>query len=191
MDALENDRIFFRMKYDKHPKNTNPTSFGKIQFTTTSDPLFDDTKSVTFDVFPDGKWHFYELDMNAVTSWVGLVNNIRFFPCEDGAINDEFFLSFFEIGSNEFTFSFDTPEAGSPGFVVGTKALNQALTITKDVNDTLIVNIDGYGDVSITLTPQSASPLLIARDISLQLGKVAIGGYTRAEAFLDEEFKIR
>ena len=53
VDALVNDRIFFRMKYDKHPKNTNPTSFGKIQFTTTSDPLFDDNKSVTFDVFPD------------------------------------------------------------------------------------------------------------------------------------------
>jgi hypothetical protein len=51
----------------------------------------------------------------------------------------------------------------------------------------LIVNIDAYGDVSITLTPQTANPEIIARDISLQLGKVGIGGYIRADAFIDLE----
>lgn len=31
LDSLVNGHIFFRLKYDKHPKNPNPTSYGKIQ----------------------------------------------------------------------------------------------------------------------------------------------------------------
>ena len=185
VDAQVNEKIFFRLKYDKHPKNTNATNIGKIRFITTSDPIFNDDKSVNFEVFPDGKWHFYEINMAEVQTWVGNVNNIRFFPCINGAKNDEFFLNFFEIGSNVFTFSFDNSKAGSPGKVVGAKALTSSIQIQKDVNDKLFVNIDGYGDVRITLTPQTVPPEIIARDISLQLGKVGIGGYIRAEAFID------
>lgn len=191
VDALTNDRIFFRLKYDKHPKNQNPTTFGKIQWTTTADPIFGDNKSITFDVIPDGKWRFYEIDMNQSPSWVGLVNRVRFFPCENGFQNDEFFLSFFEIGSNEFDFSFTEESAGTPGFAKGSKVLNESITIEKDVNDKLLVNIDDYGDVQITLSPQTATPLIIARDISLQLGKIGIGGYVRAEAFLDDDNRLR
>lgn len=191
VDALANDRIFFRMKYDKHPKSQGDTTFGKIQWTTTSDPLFDEAKSVTFDLISDGRWQFYEINMAEVSSWVGEVNRVRFFPCEDGFFNDEFFLSFFEIGSNVFDFSFEEEDAGTPGFAEGAVTLNQAITIEKDVNDKLIVNIDDYGDVQITLTPQTSQPFLIARDISLQLSKVGIGGYTRAEAFLTEDFRLR
>lgn len=185
IDALVNDRIFFRMKYDKHPKNTAPTSFGKIRWTTTSDPTFDDDKSVTFELTADGKWVFYEVNMGGVSTWVGFINNIQFFPCEDGARNDEFFLNFFEIGTNDFTFSFDNEKAGSVGKATAGLPLLGEVTIEKDINDKLIVNIDNYGDVRITLTPQTATPSIIARDISLQLGKIAIGGYLRAQAFID------
>jgi hypothetical protein len=187
IDALANERIFFRLKYDRHPKNTNATNLGKIRFTTISDPIFNDEKSVTFEIFPDGKWHFYEINVGEVGTWVGSINNIRFFPCINGARNDEFFLNFFEIGSNNFTFSFENPRAGSSGRAVGVKSLSAPITVQKDVNDKLIVNIDDYGDVRITLTPQTAPPEIIARDISLQLGKVGIGGYIRAEAFLDPD----
>ncbi len=189
VDARVNERIFFRLKYDKHPKNTNATNLGKIQFLTVSDPVFNDTKSLQFEVFPDGKWHFYELNMGEVGAWVGSINNIRFFPCINGARNDEFFLNFFEIGSNVFSFSFDNTNAGLPGTATGGKQLVSALQIVKDINDRLVVNLDDYGDVSITLTPQTAPPEIIARDISLQLGKVGIGGYIRAEARIDQESK--
>lgn len=185
IDALVNDRIFFRMKYDKHPKNTAPTSFGKIRWTTVADPLFDDDKSVTFELIADGKWVFYEVNMGDVSTWVGLIDNIQFFPCEDGARNDEFFLNFFEIGTNDFTFSFDNEKAGRAGRATAGLPLVDEVTIEKDVNDKLIVNIDDYGDVRITLTPQTAAPSIIARDISLQLGKIAIGGYLRSQAFID------
>lgn len=187
IDSNSNDRIFFRLKYDKHPKNTNATNLGKIRFTTTADPVFDDLKSTTFTVIPDGKWHFYEINMRDVSTWVGNINNIRFFPCTNGARNDEFFLNFFEIGSNDFTFSFDNERAGKAAKAIGATSLGGPITIEKDVNDTLIVNIDGYGNVRIRLTPQKAHADIIARDISLQLGKIGIGGYIRAEAFLQDE----
>ncbi len=187
IDARVNSKIFFRLKYDKHPKNKSATSLGKIQFTTASDPVFNDEKSVNFEVIPDGRWKFYEVNMGEVSSWVGEVNSVRFFPCINGAVNDEFFLNFFEIGSNDFTFSFENPKAGVAAQIVGDLSLDTALTITQNVNDRLVVNIDGYGDVQITLTPQAALPKIIARDISLQLGKVGIGGYIRSEAFIEED----
>lgn len=187
VDALENGHILFRMKYDRHPKNPNPTTFGKIQWTTVADPLFNEDKSITFVVLPDGKWHLYDLNMNSAPNWVGQINQIRFFPCENGYRNDEFFLNFFEIGDTDFTFGFENERAGLPGRVVGAVSLTTELQIQSGVNDRLIVNIDGYGDVQITLTAQRAQPETIARDISLQLGKIAIGGYVRAQARIEDE----
>lgn len=189
IDALINDTIFFRLKYDKHPKNRNPTTKGKIQWVTTADPIFNDTKSIEFPLFTDGKWHFYELDMNLSTQWVGSINKIHFFPATDGFRNDEFFLNFFEIGSTDFSFSFDNSRSGLPGTAIGASALLEEIIITKDVNDKLIVNLDSYGDVQITLTPQSQQPSTIARDISAQLAKLAIGGYIRAQARIDPNTK--
>lgn len=187
LDALLNDHIFFRLKYDKHPKNPNPASYGKIQWTTSSDPLFDDSKSIAFPLLADGKWHLYDIDMNQASQWVGLINKVRFFPCEDGYINDEFFLTFFEIGTNDFDFSLDNPNAGIPGKLIGGEPLPEEITITRDVNDRLLVNIDGYGYVSITLSEQTGTRRTIARDIAIQLGKISIGGYVRAQTSLDEE----
>jgi len=187
VDAFINDRIFFRMKYDKHPKNTASTSLGKIRWTTVSDPIFNDIKSVTFELISDQKWIFYEINVGDVSTWVGEINNVQFFPSIDGAFNDEFFLNFFEIGTNDFEFSFDNPKAGTPGKLTGGLPVASELTIEKDVNDKLIVDIDGFGDAQITLTPQTANSLIIARDISLQLGKISVGGYLRAEALVDDQ----
>ncbi len=191
VDALVNDRIFFRMKYDQHPKSEEATSYGKIQWTTDSDPLFDEAKSITFDIINDGRWHLYEVNMGESFGWVGDVRRVRFYPCEDGHFNDEFFLGFFEIGTNSFDFSFDAEDAGSAGFSQGGRPVLGSTLIEKDVNDKLIVNLDEYGDVQITLTPQTVTAFLLTRDISLQLGKVAVGGYPRAEAFLTEDQRIR
>ncbi|KKL76816.1 hypothetical protein LCGC14_2041120, partial [marine sediment metagenome] len=186
VDALVNDRIFFRMKYDQHPNSNEPTTWGKITWTTAGDPLFDEPKTQTFEVIADGRWHLYEINMGENSNWVGEINRVRFYPCEDGFINDEFFLGFFEIGTSAFDFSFDSDVAGAAGFAQAGRSVLGSTVIEKGVNDKLIVNIDNYGDVQITLTPQEVTSFLLARDISLQLGKVAIGGYIRAECFLAE-----
>lgn len=187
VDSQTNNHIFFRMKYDKHPKNINPTTTGKIQWLTTADPVYDANKSIEFEVIPDGKWHLYDLNMDQATHWVGNINNLRFFPCENGYRNDEVFLNFFEIGTTDFNFSFENDRSGSPGRLTGGTPLLSAITITRGVNDKLLVNIDDYGSVQITLTPQTAQPADIAKDLSFQLGKVAVGGYNRAQARIDAE----
>lgn len=187
VDSQVNNHIYFRMKYDKHPKNVNPTNLGKIQWLTTADPVYDTNKTIEFEVIPDGKWHLYDLNMDQATYWVGNINAVRFFPCENGYRNDEVFLNFFEIGTSDFEFSFENERSGSPGYVMGATPLVGELTIEKDVNDKLLVNIDGYGYVQITLTPQTAQPSDIAKDLAFQLGKTAIGGYNRAQARIDAE----
>jgi len=185
IDTLSNNLISFRMKYDKHPRNTNTTSFGKVRWITQADSFFDDTKSQTFTLIPDGKWHIYEINVGQNPQWVGLVNNVQLFPGEDGARNDEFFLSYFDIGSTNFSFSFSNSLAGSPGSVTGGLPLTNQITIQKDFNDKLLININNYGFVQIVLTAQTGSPQTIARDISFQLGKIALGGYVRAFASID------
>ncbi|KKL05522.1 hypothetical protein LCGC14_2605200, partial [marine sediment metagenome] len=187
VDALVNDRIFFRMKYDQHPNSNESTTWGKITWTTAGDPLFDEPKTQTFEVIADGRWRLYEINMGENPNWVGLINRVRFYPCEDGFINDEFFLGFFEIGTSAFDFSFDSDVAGAAGFAQAGQLVLGSTVIEKGVNDKLIVNIDNYGDVQITLTPQEVTSFLLARDISLQLGKVAVGGYVRAECFLADD----
>lgn len=191
VDALVNDRIFFRMKYDKYPNSNEDTTWGKITWTTTADPLFDESKTQTFEVIADGRWHLYEINVGENPNWVGEINRVRFYPCEDGFTNDEFFLGFFEIGTSAFDFSFDEEDAGSAGFAQGARPITGSTLIEQGVNDKLIVNIDGYGDVQITLTPQEVTGFMLARDISLQLGKVAVGGYTRAEAYVLPDQTLR
>jgi len=186
VDSLEGNRIFFRLKYDKHPKNKNATSFGKIQWTTVADGTFNDTKSTTFSLLADGNWHLYEVNVGQNAQWVGLINNIRFYPCEDGARNDEFFISYFEIGNTNFTFDLSNPKAGTRGYVLGERIPEDQIIIQKDVNDKLLVNIDGYGFVQVVLVPQTGTLQTIMRDLSLQLGKISLGGYLRAEATVDD-----
>jgi hypothetical protein len=186
VDALVNDRITFRMKYDQHPRNRAATNLGKIQWLTQNDAVFDDTKSETFEVISDGRWILYDVNVGANQQWVGDVVNVRIFPCINGWRNDEVFINFFEIGTADFDFSFENEDAGTTGKSTGSEVLSGELTIEQGVNDRLIVNINSYGDVTITLTPQTVLPELIARDISLQLGKIALGGYLRAEAFIDD-----
>lgn len=189
VDTLVYDHIFFRMRYDKHPKNRNSTSFGKIQWTTTADAVFSDARSVIFPLVPDAGFKLYDVDMNQSRNWTGLVDKIRFFPCEDGAINDEFFLNFFEIGTVDIDFQLDNPDSGSSGRLIGGRALSSDITITEGINDRLRVNLDGYGFVEITLTPQTSSAAAIARDLSIQLSKIAIGGYMRALCSVDTATK--
>lgn len=82
---------------------------------------------------------------------------------------------------------------GQQGEAIGVELSTDTLTITKDINDKLIVNINNYGDAVIRLDPvQSASLLDVSFLLEKALASYDIGGYTYCEVLLKEnKFIIR
>lgn len=98
--------VFTEIKIKYLYKRVRPSSIastGKIQFTTDADPIFDDTKSKTFEVISDGNWHSYTVDMSDLQDWIGNITNLKIFFALDGAKDDEVFLESVSIESTSFT----------------------------------------------------------------------------------------
>lgn len=102
VDASKYTQIVLKYKYVRRRVASVATQ-GKVQFKTASSPVFDSTRELSFNVIPDGKWHTYTLDMAPVTSWVGLVTNLKIFFATNGFKDDEIFLEFVKIQSDNFT----------------------------------------------------------------------------------------
>lgn len=62
---------------------------GEVFFLTDSDPRWDGTKYLVFDVISDGEFHTYDLDMSSVSGWRGLIKQIRIDPVTSGGITIE------------------------------------------------------------------------------------------------------
>ena len=150
LDANTNTEIVLKIKYVKN-RSDSIADTGRVQFTTTSDLIFDEEKSVDFDLISDGDWHVYYISMGPVTSWVGLINNLKITFAINGRKDDEIFLSYIKIQQPSFTFCSDGCYEDSPDICTGiglqgtltSQPLQQTLfNIIEDVNDTVIVNLN-------------------------------------------------
>ena len=172
-------------------------SKGKIQWQRDGDLVWDDDKSLEFDITPDDKWRYYSINMGPAQWWQGNIRNLRIFPFLNTREGDKFFIrSIAMVSPTAFSctnptcsyysnYEHECPGAGSQGYCLGT-AITNTVTIVEGVNDELVVNIDDYGDQTIKLDASSGlSVTELARDIERQLTKVDIGGYTVASAERD------
>ncbi|MGI9649416.1 MAG: hypothetical protein ACR2OI_12960 [Acidimicrobiia bacterium] len=57
-----------------------PTTPGQVFFITEEDQLFDEAKSVVFNITSDGEMHTYEIDMSSSSGWAGMVALVRLDP---------------------------------------------------------------------------------------------------------------
>lgn len=107
MDAGLYTEVVLKFKYVRN-RSDSVASKGKLQFTTNSDLVFDDDKSLEFDVNSDGDWHIYYLNMGPVSTWVGYINNLKITFATDGRKDDEIFLSYIKIQQPSFNFCSDS-----------------------------------------------------------------------------------
>jgi hypothetical protein len=78
------------------------------------------------------------------------------------------------------------PGIGRQGSTEGSPITLSKLDLVAGVNDSLIVNIDGYGDVVVTLPETSgATPEEVARLLAIHIGSIDLGGYTHCEVYYD------
>lgn len=84
------------------------------------------------------------------------------------------------------------PGIGRQSEVQGLPVVFNSLNVVSGVNDRLIVNINGYGDVAITLLPGSYDLSLLARELETELSRLDTGGYPYSEViFIGGSFIIR
>lgn len=176
---------------------------GKIMWRTLSDSTWDDDKSMNFMVYADNTWHIYNLNMGEAQWWQGDINDIRVYPFIDAMSGDEFFIQDIKImsvnsykcikGSCSYQSLYSHPcgGIGSRFTCISDSNSLDLYTIEKDVNDTLSININNYGNEIIVVDPISnITGHELARNIAKVINKVGVGGYAEAEVEYDDENKM-
>ena len=59
-----------------------PAERAQLFFVTDADPVEDESKSATFEVIGDGRWHDYTVDLSDNPLWDGIVTGLRFDPVD-------------------------------------------------------------------------------------------------------------
>jgi len=197
------------MKYcptEREAHHQLPTT-GKVRWKTIADPLWSSSKEKEFTIYPDNAWHVYTLNMGEEQWWQGDVNMLRFWPTIDGASDDEFFVKYLKINSIDtyncsntqctyFTggnYTHPCAGVGLRGSCTSSRINNDSYTITENVNDEFIVNINGYGNETITIKQaNSATGDEVAKSLMDSISKTDVGGYaeTTVEYTNYGEFKV-
>ncbi|MCD9020673.1 right-handed parallel beta-helix repeat-containing protein [Cohnella silvisoli] len=80
-------------------KNTSSSNVGQIYFTTTTDGVWNDAKSISFGLtVNDPNYTVYTIDMSSVPGWTGTLSQLRIDP-EQGASSGSFSIDYIRIGS--------------------------------------------------------------------------------------------
>jgi hypothetical protein len=107
------------------------------------------------------------------------------------AINNVYFDDLLVVAQDEL--SIICPGIGRQGQAEGQEVLFSKLDILENINDTLIINLNGFGDVIIKLDPRNGMDPLEVRDaLEQKICALDLGGYPYAEvSFLDGKFIIK
>lgn len=170
-----------------------PTT-GRLQFQTVSDPTYDDEKVVDFPINPDNAYNEYTVDLSQTRLWQGDISRIRLYPFIDGSPGSQIHLQAIRVQSStkhacatgydgggvcsKFSeYSHPCPWTGSGGTSEAV-AISEGIDIIEGVNDELTINVNDYGEQTVTLKPAAGVGLAtIARDIEDKLSNIAIGGF--------------
>jgi hypothetical protein len=103
VDASINTEVLVRYKIVRN-RSDSIADRGVVQFQTTGDATWSEEKQLEFDVILDGKWHQYNLNFGPVSTWVGLISNLRIYFATNCAPSDEIFVNEIRIQSPIFSF---------------------------------------------------------------------------------------
>lgn len=183
---------------DEYGKKTIPTT-GKVMWMTASDPTWTDSKSKEFDVELTDQWYTYVINLGEARYWLGDVNNLRIYPFTDGFDDIKFMVKSIIIDSvTEYTclntqcsyysqFSHPCPGIGTRSSVTSGIPKSRYTTVS-GVSDTLILNIDGYGNEQIKLgNNDRLSGVEMSKILVDKISRVGVGTYAYAEVTYQEE----
>jgi len=201
-------KIVMKLNIMERLGNHSTPSFGRIAWLTVADPVWGSSKQIDFNIICDGAWHTYLLNMGEVQWWQGEINNLRIYPIlNDGSDGDEFLIKSIEIISTNdylcnnancsYYINYQHPCKGV-GLRASCASMTEALfaqtgeifefshnkeyTIEENINDELLVNINGYGFEIVKLKHVSNnSGSQLAKMISGEISRTDVGGYAEVE----------
>lgn len=200
VDASIYSTIKVDVRLDTGSSVVSPT-MGRIQFKTSSESEWSSGKTVDFSINDDTYYHEYSIDMTSNIKWSGNITRFRFYPMIDGPEGTKIHIKSIKIEARSLyacdsavtgsvcskysDYIHPCPWVGSPGYSLS-QELSDGITISKGVNDKILVNIDGYGNQAVTLRPVINSSIRdIAFDIQEKLNLIGIGGYSLARCYVD------
>lgn len=180
-------------KYEDYAPTT-----GKLMWQTTSDPTWDEDKSLLFELDTTDQWYTYVINAAEAQYWIGDISNFRVFPFIDGKPDIRFTIKSIVVDSiNDFKclntqcsyhskFSHPCSGIGTPSSITS-GVPKEKFTLVSGVNDDLIVNMDGYGDEKLRLGEfTNLSGKDMAKILVDKISRVGIGQYTYVDVKFDE-----
>ncbi len=201
-------RIVMKLNMVKRVGTQNIPAYGRVMWKTLANPTWASDKQFDFEIHNDTEWHTYFINMTDSQWWQGDINDLRVYPIlRDGRDGDEFYIRAIEILSVDkykclnvscdyySRYEHNCPGVGERGYCKS-KALaayvfegttyeyaeNKLFSVEKDVNDLILVNINGYGYENIVLEPFQTYPgRRVAKLLAKELSKLDVGGYAECE----------
>jgi hypothetical protein len=201
LDATANNIIKVGMRIDSTYTTVLPTT-ARIDFRTSDDVGWEAEKTKTFTIEPDNAYREYVIDMSEVQEWQGDVVRFRLWPTIDGDSGQKIHVRYIKASSTSTyicatkyygtlcskysSYSHPCPHIGTGGMSKGT-ALSNSITIQEGVNDKIIVDMNDFGNQTITLDPiVGGSRDIISKDIEYKLNMVGVGGYSGALCYVED-----
>jgi hypothetical protein len=183
---------------------TFDTLTGKIAWRMKTDPLYGDDACVEFDVYPDGVWHHYKVNLLENPWWVGNCIDVRLYPFIDGAPDMEVIIQRIAFTSSvhykcnyppcAYNRHYKHPCIAVGTYAKATSSLRKNLVEVNDDHCRIGVSFEDYPTTYVDLDLNHCSDCYsIAQDITLKINNLSYGGYKFAECqynSIEENFSI-
>ena len=195
-------RMMIKITAPINPYKSPPTE-GKLQWKTSTDDSWDADKSTTLILSSTDSWFLCEVDLSGHQYWSNNITSLRITPFEKGYEGIYFAIRYIRLASpTNFTClntqcsyysNYSHPCVGNATFSTVTAGVGKAnYTTVSGISDSLIVNIDGYGEERINLGTNDFLPgAEMAKLINSYLNRIDVGAYAYATVEHTEDNKLK
>ena len=203
--VAEDYPIFRMMIKITAPENPykDPPKNGKIHWKTSADDSWDDSKSESFEIRSIDSWFLCELTLDDHKYWSSSITALRITIFEGGYEGISFAIRYIRLESStkytclntqcSYYSKYSHPCKGVGGFssvIAGTG--NEYYTTVSGVSDSLLINIDGYGDECINLGNNlHLSGVDMSKKIAEYINRIDVGSYAYATVSHTEDNKLK
>jgi len=205
IEAEEYYTIVLVMKLTPLESKPYPPTTGRIMWTRTDNSTWEDHNSIDFDLDISDNWYRYTINLGPERWWQGTINNLRIYPALDGHRGCKFAFKEISIVSHSnykcrqtncsYFLNYSHPCKGSGKAATATSSENKKhYTTIEGVSDSLVLNIDNYGDYSILLgSNYNLTILNICKLLEQCISTLGIGGYNYVEVTptIDNKIEIK
>lgn len=195
-------RMMLKMTVPTNPYKNAPT-VGRVQWKTSADDSWDLDKSEVYTIDSLDTWFMCELQLHGHQFWSNSITALRITLFEEGYEGISFAIRYIRLASDTNFVCLNTqcsyhtkyahPCVGGSVFSSATASKgNDRYTTISGVSDSLLVNIDGYGDERLNLGNNiDISGNDMAKKINELLNRTDIGSYAYASVEHTEDAKLK